>query len=322
MFPINQQFSVYGKLGFYRGEAKLSGDAGDGKETNTDLTYGVGVQYNFNPKLGVRGEWQRYTKVGGDDVGGDADVDVSVGRSRLEVLIARSIEVPITRMITGRAAARPPFLFEHNNIRRIHVHQEKLVRRAAGRGGNGGLIGQHGAVEARGHRLVCRRLRRSVQAADICTGIPGCDDKDTAYKIFGGYQVNRNFALEGGYTDLGKATVNVTGPGGFVNAEFKANAWEVVGVGMLPVADRFSIFGKIGLYRAELKGTVSSNVLGTTPLNGKDTNTDLTFGVGLKFDITNNFALRGEWQRYSSLGGSEVGESDVDVLSVGVAFKF
>ena len=160
------------------------------------------------------------------------------------------------------------------------------------------------------------------QAADICEGIPGCDDKDTAYKIFGGYQVNRNFAIEAGYTDLGKAKINLTGPGGFVNAEFKANAWEVVGVGILPVADRFSLFGKIGLYRGELEGTLSSNVLGTTPLTGKDTNTDLTFGVGLKFDITNNFALRGEWQRYSSLGGSEVGETDVDVLSIGVAFKF
>jgi len=68
------QFSVYGKLGFYRGEAKGFGD----KETNTDFTYGVGVQYNFNPKLGVRGEWQQYKGVGGDDV--DADVNVlSVG---------------------------------------------------------------------------------------------------------------------------------------------------------------------------------------------------------------------------------------------------
>jgi len=161
------------------------------------------------------------------------------------------------------------------------------------------------------------------QAADTCEGIPGCDDKDTAFKIFGGYQVNRNFAIEGGYTDLGKVTINVSGPGGNLNANIKANAWEVVGVGMLPLADRFSLFGKIGLYRGEVEGTGSGVVLGTPiSLSGKDTNTDLTFGVGVKFDITNNFALRGEWQRYSSMGGSDVGESDVDVLSVGVAFKF
>jgi OOP family OmpA-OmpF porin len=92
---------------------------------------------------------------------------------------------------------------------------------------------------------------------------------------------------------------------------------------MLPVADKFSLFGKIGLYRGEVEGTGSGVVLGTPiSLSGKDTNTDLTFGVGAKFDITRNVALRGEWQRYSSVGGSEVGESDVDVLSIGVAFKF
>jgi OOP family OmpA-OmpF porin len=161
------------------------------------------------------------------------------------------------------------------------------------------------------------------QQADTCEGIPGCDDKDTAFKVFGGYQVNRNFAIEGGYTDLGKTNINVSGPGGNLSANIKANAWEVVGVGILPVADRFALLGKIGLYRGEVEGTGSGVVLGIPiSLSGKDTNTDLTFGVGAKFDITRNFAVRGEWQRYSSMGGSEVVETDVDVLSVGVTFKF
>src|SRR5205807_8377335 len=44
---------------------------------------------------------------------------------------------------------------------------------------------------------------------DGCSGLGGsgisCDDKDTAFKILGGYNINRNFAAELGYTDLGKA---------------------------------------------------------------------------------------------------------------------
>src|SRR5256885_17262477 len=32
----------------------------------------------------------------------------------------------------------------------------------------------------------------------------GCDTKDTAFRLFGGYQFNRNIAAELGYTDLGK----------------------------------------------------------------------------------------------------------------------
>lgn len=36
------------------------------------------------------------------------------------------------------------------------------------------------------------------EAKDVCTGVSGpgvtCDDKDTTWKIFGGYQFNRNFS--------------------------------------------------------------------------------------------------------------------------------
>jgi OOP family OmpA-OmpF porin len=35
-----------------------------------------------------------------------------------------------------------------------------------------------------------------------CSGTTTCDDKDSAWKIFGGYQFNRNFSVELGYTDL------------------------------------------------------------------------------------------------------------------------
>ncbi|TMH82921.1 MAG: hypothetical protein E6H47_13545 [Betaproteobacteria bacterium] len=54
--------------------------SGSLKETNTDLTFGLGVQYDVSRELGVRGEWQRYKNIGGDNVGGKSDVDVlSIG---------------------------------------------------------------------------------------------------------------------------------------------------------------------------------------------------------------------------------------------------
>ena len=31
-----------------------------------------------------------------------------------------------------------------------------------------------------------------------------CDDKDTGWKLFGGYRVNRNFAVEGSYINWGE----------------------------------------------------------------------------------------------------------------------
>src|SRR5688572_25235790 len=55
LFPINPQFSIYGKLGFARLEADCAGCGDD-----NDLTFGVGVQFDASRNLGVRAGWQRY----------------------------------------------------------------------------------------------------------------------------------------------------------------------------------------------------------------------------------------------------------------------
>ena len=138
---------------------------------------------------------------------------------------------------------------------------------------------------------------------DGCQGLAGCDKKDTAWRILGGYQFNRYFAAELGYHDLGKASSAAGGT--------KGTAWELVGVGSYPIANQFSVYGKLGAYRGELKAA-----------NAKETNTDLTYGVGLQYDFTKAVGVRGEWQRYSKMGGGAVVETDVDVLSVGVVYRF
>src|SRR5712691_628986 len=84
-YPFANQFSVYGKLGAYHAEAKLSASqAGSGsvspKDRNTDLTFGFGAVYDVTREAGVRAEWQRYKNVGGDDTLGKHDIDViSIG---------------------------------------------------------------------------------------------------------------------------------------------------------------------------------------------------------------------------------------------------
>ncbi len=56
MFPINNQFSIIGKLGFANVDVEVAGASDD----KTELTWGLGVQYDFNRNLGVRALWQRY----------------------------------------------------------------------------------------------------------------------------------------------------------------------------------------------------------------------------------------------------------------------
>lgn len=145
-----------------------------------------------------------------------------------------------------------------------------------------------------------------------------CDDTDTAYKIFGGYKFNRNLAVEGGYAQLGEASVSGFG----LSLTAEATAWDLAAVGSLPLGNNFSLFGKVGLYSGEIE--VSSNVPGG---NGKKTTSNLTYGFGAQFDFTRNLGLRGEWQRYAdaktpSTAATDEEKIDIDVLSIGIIWKF
>jgi OOP family OmpA-OmpF porin len=158
-------------------------------------------------------------------------------------------------------------------------------------------------------------LGQSSMDIEGCGGVISCDDKDTAWRIFGGYQINRNFAVELGYHQLGEAKASF--PGGQV--DFEANAIELVGVGLLPLANNFALYAKAGFYRGETEAT-GSNALGS--VNEKETNTDLTYGLGAQYNFNPKFGVRAEWQRYTNMGGEATGESDVDVLSIGAVVRF
>ena len=134
-----------------------------------------------------------------------------------------------------------------------------------------------------------------------------CDDTDTAGKILGGYQFSRNFDFELGYADLGQAKSG--------NVTFGAKGFEATGVGMLPLGRGFSALARGGLFiwNADLK----------TPGSSVDaTGTDLTYGLGLKFDFNRDFSARVEWQRYKDVGDvNKTGQSDIDFIGASLVYR-
>jgi hypothetical protein len=78
-----------------------------------------------------------------------------------------------------------------------------------------------------------------------------------------------------------------------------------VGVGSFPIANRLSVFGKLGFAMTTVEAA-----------GVDDDDTDLTFGVGLQYDLTPKFGIRGQWQRYQGEG------DDADVMSVGIIYRF
>jgi len=89
----------------------------------------------------------------------------------------------------------------------------------------------------------------------------------------------------------------------------KGNAWEVVGLGILPLGGgKFDVFGKAGFFWGEIKGG-----------GVKEDSVELTYGVGASWHITPNLSLRGEYQRYTDVGD---GATDVDVIGINVVYRF
>jgi Outer membrane protein beta-barrel domain len=56
MWPLGNNFHILGKLGFANWEI----DSRAGSTDGTDLTWGVGAQFDLGRNLGLRAMWQRY----------------------------------------------------------------------------------------------------------------------------------------------------------------------------------------------------------------------------------------------------------------------
>jgi OOP family OmpA-OmpF porin len=151
------------------------------------------------------------------------------------------------------------------------------------------------------------------KAKDGCEDVSGsCDEKDSAWRILGGYQFNKNLAVEFGYTDLGEVSGDETGFGPF---SVETTVMELVAVGSWPFANNFSAYGKLGMYRGDTDASGGG-------FSVSESNTDLTYGIGLRWDFTKNLGARLEYQVYSDVGGGDIGESDAEVISLGVIWKF
>lgn len=152
---------------------------------------------------------------------------------------------------------------------------------------------------------------------------------DLAYKLQAGYAFTRNWAVEGGYFNLGQADYSVSGTyrGTPINANAKvqADGWNVSGVGTLPLSDRWAVFGKLGVAFATVTADYAVGGAGVGRLYGRNASSnDVTavYGLGATYSLNRYFSLRAEYEIYNQLGNSDTGKSGVNVMSLGAMYKF
>jgi OmpA-OmpF porin, OOP family len=151
-----------------------------------------------------------------------------------------------------------------------------------------------------------------------CTGTSSCDNSDTGWKAFAGYNINPMFGVEAVGYDMGtiRATVPISlfGP---VNASLKTTGFALAGVINVPIGATVDLMGRLGVASNKLQADViGSNVIGS----GSENSTGPLWGIGLAFKISPNVAIRTELDGTSATFGGE--RFDTTLLSLGLSFKF
>ncbi|MDI1303232.1 MAG: OmpA family protein [bacterium] len=167
------------------------------------------------------------------------------------------------------------------------------------------------------------KITRGLLGAGFTQTTIANDERDLGYKLFGGYEFNRNFALEGGYFDLGKFGYKATTvPAGTFTGDLRGRGINLDAVGMLPFTDKFSGFARLGVIYAQAKDTFSGNgAVVVTDTDAKKNAANYKFGLGLQYDFTRALGGRIEAERFR-LNDAVGNKGDIDLFSLGVVYRF
>jgi OOP family OmpA-OmpF porin len=167
------------------------------------------------------------------------------------------------------------------------------------------------------------RIAASLLGAGLATTGFQRDERGNAFRVFGGYQFNRNIALEAGYFDLGKFGFNAsTAPAGTLNGQIRLRGLSLDLVGALPLGDRWSLLGRVGAQAAQARDSFSGTGA-VAVLNPNPSKRELNYkaGAGLQYAFSRNVLMRleGEHYRVNDAVGNHGG---VNVASLSLVFPF
>ncbi|HAT31572.1 MAG TPA: flagellar motor protein MotB, partial [Janthinobacterium sp.] len=130
--------------------------------------------------------------------------------------------------------------------------------------------------------------------------VPGAVSSDdhsgykSAGKLFAGYDFDKTWAVEGGYTDFGGKTYNFTQNGVPGGIHTDSHAFYVAGKATMPVSDQVGVFGKLGVARTHdsMDGT------GAAAGSSSDSKSGLYASVGAQYAINKNVSLTAEVEHF------------------------
>ena len=170
-------------------------------------------------------------------------------------------------------------------------------------------------------RIDADRISAGLLGLGLNTTSMARDEKDTAYKLFGGYQFNRYFGLEAGYFNLGEFSFTATTqPAGTLDGRIRVQGLNLDLVGTLPLTERLSAIGRVGAQHAQTRDRFSgSGAVYVLNPNPSERATNAKFGIGLQYEVSRSFFVRAEAERYR-INDAVGNKGDVNLFSVSLVF--
>ncbi len=172
-------------------------------------------------------------------------------------------------------------------------------------------------------RIDDTRITERLQGNGLATSGIAHNERDTTYKVFGGYQFNRSWGMEVGFFKLGTHGYTATTvPSGTLDGQFRVQGANIGIVGTLPFTEKLSGLARVGVQhartRANLTGTGAVVVSDPTP---SDRETNAKIGVGLQYAFSPSFQVRAEVERFR-VSDAVGNHPRVAVYSVSMVFPF
>ena len=147
----------------------------------------------------------------------------------------------------------------------------------------------------------------------------------TTYSLGAGYNVNRFFAVELAYRDLGETKDRGDAVDDFGDSfnfvdKYDVTALQASVVGKLPISDEFNLYGRVGVAKLNVDYKSAAYYSdGNNPAPSKDSysKTKALAGVGASYDITPQFAIRAEYNQYAKWDDTKLSS-----LTVGATYSF
>ena len=155
-----------------------------------------------------------------------------------------------------------------------------------------------------------------VASADHTSSLPGTtngnsDGWKASGKIFGGYDFDKTWGVEAGYTDFRKSDYSYNIGAQSYRGQADGHSVYLAGKATAPINDQFSVFGKLGV--ADNKVSLND------PIFRGDSKTEVYAGIGGQYNLNQKVALTLEYERYGK--SKDIG-AKADVITVGAKYSF